>query len=93
MRWRVWLDDALETVADIAKGIGFIAGVATIVAIILMGGSLTMFYDIHAVIIYAVASKADSDPAFLDNPYLAANRRVAILLMRETSPIPPQTRP
>lgn len=42
---------------------------------------------------YAVAGKADSDPAFPDNPYLAANRRVAILLMRETSPIPPQTRP
>ncbi|WP_342360226.1 motility protein A [Terrarubrum flagellatum] len=36
---------------DIATGLGFIAGVATIITIILMGGSLGMFYDIHAVII------------------------------------------
>lgn len=42
---------------------------------------------------YAVAGKSDTDPAFPDNPYLAANRRIAILLMRETSPLPPQTRP
>ncbi|WP_342360225.1 flagellar motor protein MotB [Terrarubrum flagellatum] len=42
---------------------------------------------------YAVAGKSDTDPAFPDNPYLAANRRVTILLMRETAPVPPQTRP
>ena len=36
---------------DVAIGMGFIAGVATIVAIILMGGGLGMFDDIHAVII------------------------------------------
>lgn len=42
---------------------------------------------------YAITGKADSDPAFPDNPYLAANRRVSILLMRESSPVPPLTRP
>lgn len=36
---------------DIATGAGFVAGIVTIVTIILMGGSLKMFYDIHAVII------------------------------------------
>ncbi len=42
---------------------------------------------------YAVVGKSDSDPVFPDNPYLPANRRVAILLMRESSPMPTGVRP
>jgi chemotaxis protein MotB len=37
---------------------------------------------------YAVAGKADAEPLFPDNPYLAANRRVTITLMREAPPMP-----
>jgi chemotaxis protein MotA len=36
---------------DIATGLGLIAGGAVIVTLILMGGDLRMFYDIHAIII------------------------------------------
>lgn len=36
---------------DIATGLGFIAGILVLVTLILMGGDLRMFYDIHAVII------------------------------------------
>ena len=32
---------------------------------------------------YAVAGKADTDPLFPDDPFIAANRRVTITLMRE----------
>jgi chemotaxis protein MotB len=32
---------------------------------------------------YAVARKADTDPLFPDDPFIAANRRVTITLMRE----------
>lgn len=35
-----------------------------------------------------IAGKADSDPLFPDDPYLAANRRVTITLLREAPPIP-----
>lgn len=42
---------------------------------------------------YAVTGKSDSEPAFPDNPYLAANRRVTILLMRETAPVPANVKP
>jgi chemotaxis protein MotB len=35
---------------------------------------------------YAVAGKADTDPLFPDDPYIAANRRVTITLMREAAP-------
>jgi chemotaxis protein MotB len=43
--------------------------------------------------IYAVAGKADTDPLFPDNPYMAANRRVTITLMREAPPVPPDLKP
>jgi chemotaxis protein MotB len=43
--------------------------------------------------IYAVAGKADTDPLFPDDPYIAANRRVTITLMRESPPVPPDLRP
>ncbi|WP_164255898.1 OmpA/MotB family protein, partial [Stenotrophomonas maltophilia] len=33
--------------------------------------------------IYAVTGKADTEPMFPDDPYLAANRRISILIMKE----------
>ena len=33
--------------------------------------------------IYMVAGRADTQPLFADDPYIAANRRVTITLMRE----------
>jgi len=42
---------------------------------------------------YAVAGKADTDPLFPDDPFMAANRRVTITLMREAPPVPPDLRP
>jgi chemotaxis protein MotB len=41
----------------------------------------------------AVAGKADADPMFPDNPYLAANRRVAITLLHEAPPVAPDLKP
>ncbi len=38
---------------------------------------------------YAVVGKSDTEPLFPNDPYLAANRRVGILLMAEEPPIPP----
>lgn len=43
--------------------------------------------------IYQVAGKADTDPLFPDDPYVAANRRVTITLMREAPPVPPDMTP
>ena len=37
---------------------------------------------------YGVVGKADTEPLFPNDPYLAANRRIGILLMREAPPIP-----
>jgi chemotaxis protein MotB len=42
---------------------------------------------------FAVAGKADTDPLFPDDPYIAANRRVTIALMREAPPVPPDLKP
>jgi chemotaxis protein MotB len=42
---------------------------------------------------YEVGGKADTDPLFPDDPYMAANRRVTITLMREAPPVPPDLRP
>ena len=36
---------------DIATGLGLVAGAIVIVSLILMGGDLRMFYDVHAIII------------------------------------------
>ena len=36
---------------------------------------------------FAVIGKADSEPLFPDDTFLAANRRVSIVLMRETPPL------
>ncbi len=43
--------------------------------------------------IYAVAGKADTDPLFPEDPFIAANRRVTITLMREAPPVPPDLQP
>jgi chemotaxis protein MotB len=40
-----------------------------------------------------VAGRADTQPLFPDDPYIAANRRVTITLMREEPPIPMDFRP
>ncbi len=41
----------------------------------------------------SVAGKADTEPLFPDNPYLAANRRVTITLLKEAPPLPAGARP
>ena len=38
--------------------------------------------------LYMVAGRADTSPLFPDDPYIAANRRVTITLMREEPPLP-----
>jgi chemotaxis protein MotB len=43
--------------------------------------------------IFMVAGKADTEPLFPDDPYIATNRRVTITLMREAPPVPPGIRP
>src|SRR5437868_6529662 len=40
-----------------------------------------------------VSGRADTQPLFPDNPFVASNRRVTILLMREAPPIPVNLRP
>ena len=40
-----------------------------------------------------VTGKADVEPMFPDNPYLAANRRVTVTLLKEAPPIPFGTKP
>lgn len=41
---------------------------------------------------YAVEGKADTEPLFPDDVFLAANRRVTILVMPENPPLPPDYR-
>ena len=36
----------------------------------------------------SVSGKADTEPMFPDNPYLAANRRVTVTLLKEAPPVP-----
>jgi chemotaxis protein MotB len=42
---------------------------------------------------FMVAGKADTQPLFPDDPFVAANRRVTITLMREEPPVPPDLKP
>ena len=44
-------------------------------------------------IFFMVAGRADTQPLFPDDPYIAANRRVTITLMREEPPMPQDVRP
>jgi chemotaxis protein MotB len=37
----------------------------------------------------SVVGRADTEPVFPDNPYIAPNRRVTILLLNASSPVPP----
>jgi chemotaxis protein MotB len=43
--------------------------------------------------IVAITGKADTEPMFPDNPYLAANRRVTITMMHEAPPLPVGVKP
>jgi chemotaxis protein MotB len=43
--------------------------------------------------IFMVAGKADTQPLFPDDPYIAANRRVTITVMREEPPLPAGFKP
>jgi chemotaxis protein MotB len=42
---------------------------------------------------YMVAGRADTQPLFPDDPFVAANRRVTITLMREAPPMPVNLKP
>ena len=41
--------------------------------------------------VYSVAGKAGSDPLYPDDPTLAGNRRIAIVLLREAPVLPMDT--
>jgi chemotaxis protein MotB len=43
--------------------------------------------------VFMIVGRADTQPLFPDDPYIAANRRVTITLMREEPPLPPGFRP
>ena len=43
--------------------------------------------------VYQVSGKAASDPLYPDDPTLAGNRRIAIVLLREAPVLPPDLRP
>ena len=42
--------------------------------------------------VYQVSGKADSEPLFPDDPYMSANRRISIVLLREAPVLPPNHR-
>ena len=42
---------------------------------------------------FSISGKADSDPLFPEDPFLAANRRISILVMSEAPPIPAAIKP
>ncbi len=42
---------------------------------------------------YSVSGRADSEPMFPENPFVASNRRVSIVLMNEAPPFPLDGRP
>ncbi|MBN9672389.1 flagellar motor protein MotB [Roseibium aggregatum] len=50
-------------------------------------------YGVQGDQFYAVVGKADTEPLFPNDPYLAANRRIGILLKAEEPPIPPGHNP
>ena len=55
--------------------------------------SILMEHGLPSDQIYGVIGKADSEPLFPNDPYLAANRRISILLMNEAPPLPPTHQP
>ncbi len=36
---------------DFATGVGFLVGIAVVLTLVLLGGDLRMFYDVHALIV------------------------------------------
>ncbi|MBA5778847.1 OmpA family protein [Stappia sp. F7233] len=50
-------------------------------------------YGIPADRFFAVVGKADTEPLFPNDPFLASNRRIGILLMAEAPPLPPGHNP
>lgn len=42
---------------------------------------------------YAVSGRADSEPLFPEDPFLASNRRISILIMQEAPPLPVDATP
>lgn len=42
---------------------------------------------------YSVAGRADAEPLYPEDPFLAANRRISILLMAEAPPFPAEAKP
>ncbi|MEZ5840437.1 MAG: flagellar motor protein MotB [Hyphomicrobiales bacterium] len=50
-------------------------------------------YGVPADRFYGVVGKADTDPLFANDPFLASNRRVSILIMQEAPPLPPGFQP
>lgn len=43
--------------------------------------------------IFSVVGRGDTEPFFLNDPYLATNERVSILLVAEEPPVPPELKP
>ncbi len=43
--------------------------------------------------IFQVSGRADTEPLFPEDPFMAGNRRVAIILMREAPVLPPGMAP
>ena len=43
--------------------------------------------------IHSIVGLADAEPFFPNNPYLAANQRISILIMKENPPVPPELHP
>ena len=50
-------------------------------------------YGVPSDQIFGVTGKADSEPLFPNDPYLAANRRIGLLLMSEAPPLPVSHKP
>jgi len=66
---------------DIATGLGLLAGAVVLCTLILMGGDLRMFLDVHAAIVIFGGSFAATlirfFLAFFDLPWPAAGRKFA----------------
>ena len=69
--------------------LGLVGGGGSILAVPLM----IYVVGVPTAHIYMVSGRADTQPLFPDDPYIAANRRVTITLMREQPPLPPNLKP
>ncbi len=50
-------------------------------------------YGLPSERIFSVVGKGDAKPLFPNDPYLSANRRISILVMQESPPVPTQLQP